>query len=205
MRYLRCLSLPLCDADEMIARFEAERDQDTESRRGAINDAKAEIKETDGKLGLLMQAYLDKILSLDEYRQAKNDLIERKQELKEKLDMLEANRGNWFEPAIRFVKATKQALFLTENGSGEKQRDFLRKVGSNLTISNRHLSVVPRKPWQLVVDKGPFAQHNAASVFSDAAFIGEKSLHLQLAERGGFSERIAKTPGVLQRMPIYPS
>ena len=108
-----------------------------------------------------MQAYLDKVLSLDEYRQAKGELIERKQELKEKLTAAEANRGNWFEPATLLVKASKQALSLTENGSEEQRRDFLRKIGSNLTISDRHLSVLPRQPWQLVVDKGPFAQHNA--------------------------------------------
>ncbi|MGD0464976.1 MAG: hypothetical protein ABSB74_21030 [Tepidisphaeraceae bacterium] len=102
--------------------------------------------------------------------------------MKEKLAATEANRGNWFEPAIRFVKATKQSLFLTENGSDEQRRDFLKKVGPNLTISNRHLSVLPRKPWQLVVDQGPFAQHNAAPSCDDAAFLGEKSPGLQLAE-----------------------
>jgi hypothetical protein len=34
----------------------------------------------------------------------------------------------------------------------------------------------------LLVDKGPFAQHNAASVFSDAAFLGEKTRYLNQAE-----------------------
>jgi hypothetical protein len=31
------------------------------------------------------------------------------------------------------------------------------------------------------VDKGPFAQHNAAPVFSDAAFLSEKTRHLNSA------------------------
>jgi DNA invertase Pin-like site-specific DNA recombinase len=180
--YLRLIALPPEWADWMIQEIEAEQDKDTDCRQDCLQSFRSQIAANDTKLERLMQAYLDKVLSLDEYRQGKNELIERKQELKEKLTATEANRGNWFEPAIRFVKATKQALFLTENGSDEQRRDFLRKVGSNLTISNRHLSVEPRKPWQLVVDQGSFAQHNAAPSCDDAALLGEKSPGLQLAE-----------------------
>jgi hypothetical protein len=88
---------------------------------------------------------------------------------------VEDRRGSWFEPAISFLKATKQAGFLIESGTEEERRDFLTKVGSNLTISEKHLSVTPREPWQLVVDKGPFAQHDAASKIFDAASFGKKS------------------------------
>ena len=170
----------------MIEQIETERAEDTDSRQETLQSFRSQIAENSEKLERLMQAYLDKTLSLDEYRQAKNQLVCRKQELKEKLTAAETNRGNWFEPCLRLVKAAKQSLFLTENGSDNERRDFLRKIGSNLTISNRHLSVEPRKPWQLVVDKGPFAQHNAASVFSDAAFLGEKTPHLNSAEEVRF-------------------
>lgn len=97
------------------------------SRQDLLQSFRSQIAENDQKLDRLMQAYLDKVLSLDEYRQAKGELIERKQELKEKLTAAEANRGNWFEPATLLVKASKQALSLTENGSEEQRRDFLRK------------------------------------------------------------------------------
>jgi site-specific DNA recombinase len=192
--YLRLVALPPDWTDGMIDQLEAEQSEDTGSRQECIRGIRSQVKETDGKLELLMQAYLDKVLSIDEYRQAKNELMGMKQDLKEKLSGAETNGGNWFEPAIRFVKASKQALFLTENGSDEQRRDFLKKVGSNLKISDRHLSAEPRKPWQLVVDKGPFAQPNAASVFSDAALFGEKSLHLQSAERLGFELRVSSSP-----------
>ncbi len=46
---------------------------------------RVQIKEADEKLDRLMHAYLDKVLSLDEYRQAKNKLIDEKQEFKEQL------------------------------------------------------------------------------------------------------------------------
>jgi len=125
--YLRLIALPPDWTDWMIREIETKQTHDTDSRQDCLQSFRSQIAENDGKLERLMQAYLDKVLSLDEYRQAKGQLIERKQELKEKLTTAEANRANWFEPAIRFVKASKQTLFLTENGQEDERRDFLKK------------------------------------------------------------------------------
>jgi len=179
--YLRRVALPAEWADWMIAEIEKEREADRGSRQECVRTIRSHIAETDEKLTLLMQAYLDKTLSLEEYREAKARLVASKQETKDKLAGLENRKGSWFEPALAFVNETKQARFLTQSGSEQERRDFLKKVGSNLTISNRHLSVEPRKPWQLVVDQGPFAQHHAAPAFASAASFGEKSPGLQYA------------------------
>jgi site-specific DNA recombinase len=188
--YLRLVGLPAERADGMIQQLEEEQRMDTASRQECLKSMRRQMKDADERLDRLMHAYLDKVLSLEEYRQAKNALIEEKQVLKEKLAQTEQHHGNWFEPAILFLNATKQAVFLTDNGTDQQRRDFLKKVGSNLTISNRHLSVEPRKPWQLVVDQGPFAQHNAAPALASAALFGPKSLHLNSAERPGFEPGI---------------
>jgi hypothetical protein len=68
----------------------------------------------------------------------KNKLVGDKQLLKEKLAAVEADNGNGFEPAKRFVKASKHARSLTTGGTDTEKRDFLKKHGSNLTISARH-------------------------------------------------------------------
>jgi site-specific DNA recombinase len=182
---LRC-SLPDSWADAIIGELETERTSGTASRRECLKSLRSRIGDADAKLERLMQAYLDKTLSLDEYREVKNRIIEEKHKLKEELNVAEENRGDWFEPAISFVKAAKQAGFLTSNASNEQRLDFFKKIGSNPTISNRHLSIVPRGPWQLVVDQGPFAQHNAAPAIASAALFGPKSPGLNTAERAGF-------------------
>jgi hypothetical protein len=123
----------------------------------------------DAQLSRLTDAYLAETLSLDEFRDTKSNLIHQRLELKEKIATLEANRGNWFEPAIRFVKAAQSTAFLAETGTEEEKRDFLKKIGSNLTISNRELSVEPRGAWKLVVAQGVLAQHNAAPGLPGAA------------------------------------
>src|ERR1041384_214767 len=174
------------DADWMIGEIEAEKQQDTNSRQDYLASLRSQIETTDEKLERLMQAYLDKTLSLEEYRLTKNQLIQTKQELKDKLTALTNNHSSWFEPAIRFLKASKQAVFLAERGSDEEQRDFLKKHGSNLKIENRHLSVVPREPWKRVVDQGSFAQPKTPAPLGGAGVVGETHHALHKAERGRF-------------------
>jgi site-specific DNA recombinase len=188
--YIRRMAIPAEWADQMIADLEAERAVDTHSRQHSIQALRESIRENDGKLERLMQAYLDKVLSLSEYRDAKQQLVREKQDVKDQLTALENRHGSWFEPAIRFVEGLKTSSSLADNGTDEQKRDFLKNVGSNLTISNRHLSVVLREPWKLVVDQGHFAQHNTAPSCDDAVFVGETDHHLKPAERPGFEPGI---------------
>jgi hypothetical protein len=112
-------------------------------------------------------------VSLEEYKTAKPTLIELKQTLKSNITELEQNPRGWFEPAVRFTKALKSGLILANEGTPEQKRDFLKKVGSNLTIKDRNVFVEPRGPWKLVVATGSFAQPNPARDTSRAAFSGE--------------------------------
>ena len=57
---------------------------------------------------------------------------------------------------------------------------------TNFRLVNRELVPLPRDAWQLVVDQGSFAQHNAASSCDDAAFLGETH-HDSRMRRGGDS------------------
>jgi hypothetical protein len=122
------------------------------------------------------------VISVDEYRDMKSKVVNEKQELKDKITELEGRRGSWFEPLLRFISTAKQAGIFAERGSDEEKRDFLRKAGSNLTIADRHLSVVPREPWQRVVDQGRLAQRTTAPSCDGAALVGESNHPLQHAE-----------------------
>ena len=72
------------------------------------------------------------------------------------------NRGS--EPAIAFVKEAKDAtIFVRGRGNPEKKRDFLRKIGSNLKVEDKRLSVELKNPWKIV------AEFNSAPVQRTAA------------------------------------
>jgi len=62
------------------------------------------------------------------------------------------NRRNRFEPAIRFVLDAKHGAELLVEGNPEGNRDFLKKIDSNLRIAEKALTVDFKNPWQYVVD-----------------------------------------------------
>jgi site-specific DNA recombinase len=176
--YLAALAISGEDAEWMVMELETERTTDVHAREDSIRTTKSRLDHAEQKFNRLMDAYLDNTISLEEYRAAKSGLVHEKQGLKDEIAAVEQNRGSWFEPAIRFVNDLKIAGILAAEGNPVSQRDFLKKVGSNYTISDRHLSVKPRGAWQLVVDQGSFAQRNTAPEISGAVLAGETHAHL---------------------------
>jgi site-specific DNA recombinase len=181
--YLRRLALPAEWADWMLDETAKERASATELAEVQIAGFQTRIKEIDGKLDRLMTAYIERVLSLQEYGQAKNILMDEKRDVQEKLAAIEQSNASAFEPLIEFLKAAKQAGILAENEKPEEQRDFFKKATSNLTVRDRHLSATPREAWKLVVDQGSFAQRSTAAGLPAAAFVGET--HLESRMRRG--------------------
>ena len=72
--------------------------------------------------------------------------------MRDKLEEFEHNRTNRFEPAIQFVKEAKNATFLLAEGNQEKNRDFLKKIGSNFQLADKSLSVEFKNPRKLLVE-----------------------------------------------------
>ena len=170
---VRDFALPAEWADWMVGELEREQREETDGNAVTVRAVHDDIKATEAKLERLMTAFVEEALSLDEYRQAKNQLVERKQELVAKLTRAEESPAKRFEPVIRFVKAAKQALFLANDADVVEQRDFLKTNGSNLKITNRKVTLVPRGAWELVVDYGRMAQPELARPESDARVVGK--------------------------------
>jgi len=95
---------------------------------------------------------LNEQISEPEYVSKKHTLVNRKAELRGKLEAFEHNRANRFEPAIRFVLEAKDATILLAEGNQEKKRDFLKKIGSNFQVADKSLAVEFKNPWNLLAD-----------------------------------------------------
>ncbi len=87
-----------------MRRLDVERIGKRAGGKGAIislfaQKIEEEIKKIDEKLEKLMNAYLENVLSLEKYREAKNKLVNQKQFLKDKLAAFEQKSNNRFELA----------------------------------------------------------------------------------------------------------
>ena len=174
---LQKVSLPDDCTDWMLEEIEKERKATSQSSRSFAQKHEAELSKLDEKLEKLMTAYLESVLNVSEYQEAKNKLINQKQVLKDKLSAFEQKSNNRFELATRFVKDANQAKIIASKENPEGIRDFLKKIGSNFQIQNQAVSFSPRGAWQSVANWGlgapcaPAEARSAEAIFSQNAEI----------------------------------
>jgi site-specific DNA recombinase len=150
---LHRIALPEYVTDWLVAEFENERALDHRANEDAREELRGKIKALDEKCERLMTLYLEKALTLEEYRAAKNQLVTERGVLTSSLTTFEHNRSIPFEPAIRFAKRLKQATTVALGGNREEKRDLLRKAASNFSLHDRELCYKFQAPWQLVADQ----------------------------------------------------
>jgi len=134
----------------MLAENEKDKLAEAQSSNFFAQKTKADISKLDEKLEKLMTAYLESVLNVREYQEAKNKLVNQKQVLKDKLNAFEQKSNNRFELAAQFIKDSKQAKIIASKENPEGIRDFLKKIGSNFQIQNQAVSFSPRGAWQIL-------------------------------------------------------
>ena len=129
------------------------KDQSSEVQSSEIFSQKIhnEISLLDSKIEKLMNAYLENALSLEEYREAKNKLVNQNQLLKEKLSAFEQKANNRFELTEKFFKYNME---LANDRTNEENTHLFKKVGSNFLIKDRTVLFEPRGAWKILAGIG---------------------------------------------------
>jgi hypothetical protein len=166
-------------ADKMVNQLQNEREVAAKGQQAAIARCKAELVTCEKQFDLLLDMRLSEQISEPEYVSKKCLLVNQKAELRGKLEAFEVNRQNRFEPAIQFVLEAKQATCLLDEGNREKTRDFLRKIGSNLHVADKSLTVEFKKTLKSI-GRIQFRVHHIKRASA------RKFAEIKLAERGGF-------------------
>ncbi len=148
---IKKVSLPLDWTEWMIAENAKDRQSEVQSSTLFADSIKAEISLLDSKIEKLMSAYLESALSLEEYREAKNKLMNQNQLLKEKLSASEQKANNRFELTEKFLKYNME---LANDRTNEENAHLFKKVGSNFQIKDRTVLFEPRGAWKTLLDSG---------------------------------------------------
>ncbi len=109
------------------------------------------INEIDRKLNILLDAYLNQVISEEEYKKKKSSLLNEKLEIKEKLNYLESKGKIWLELARNFVISCSQASYIATKGSLEEKREFFKKIGSNFRVSRAKLLFSFNLPYSFLL------------------------------------------------------
>jgi len=148
---IKKVSLPLDWTEWMIAENAKDRQSEVQSSTLFADSVKADISLLDSKIEKLMNAYLESALSLEEYREAKNKLVNQNQLLKEKLSAFQQKANNRFELTEKFLKYNME---LANEGINEEKLHLFKKVGSNFRILDRTVLFEPRGAWKTLLDSG---------------------------------------------------
>jgi len=148
---IKKVSLPDDWASWMLAENEKDKLVEAQSSTLFADKTKADISLLDSKIEKLMNAYLENALSLEEYRDAKNALVNQKQFLKEKLSAFEEKANNRFELTEKFLKYNME---LANEGTNEEKLHLFKKVGSNFQIKDRTVLFEPRGVWRILAESG---------------------------------------------------
>jgi len=134
------------------------------------------------KMTRLTEAYVEEAFSLDEYRPAKEKLVDEKLTLQAELKSMEKKDENRLEPLSRFVKVLQEATLLTSSQNTAEKAKFLKRTGSNLIIYDKKVRCEFSGPWKYVENHGRFAQAPKAAPLKGAALRGETNKIFTAAE-----------------------
>ena len=140
----------------ILNKLDREEKQISQSSKSFAQNLQKEFGEIKIKLSKLLDMQLDSSISLDEYKQKKEELINRKTELKQKLTDFGRKRNYWLEPMRNFILAAHQAHFLTNSENLEEKRSFLQKIGSNWQLCDKKVRFEALNEWALLTQRPRF-------------------------------------------------
>jgi site-specific DNA recombinase len=180
---LASIALPQECIDEMQTELMTEGRDSITSQQACRTTLHKAAAHADAKLKRLTAAYLEEALSLTEYRQLKNEVVEEKAALQERIKECNEAGENRLEPLTRFVKRLQEATLLASTENSVEKVKFLKTTGSNLTIQDRRIKLDFHEPWKTVKNHGRFAQPPKAAPPKGAASRGETNTIFTSAER----------------------
>ncbi|MEW5806066.1 MAG: recombinase family protein [Acidobacteriota bacterium] len=153
--------------DKMLGRLEKSSQEESKASSSQSRRVKEKLKEFDIKIERLIDLYIAKEISQEEYQRKKAKLLNEKTELQERLGEIEKISGGWLEPSKNFLTVCNQAGSVAWQGNSSAKRDFLKILGSNFILKDRNLlfcytypfhlvaKIDPKKNWLLRRDSNP--------------------------------------------------
>ncbi len=141
----------------ILREFEKDKDISSQSSLTHLQNLKISLQDIDKRISKLIDLYLEGSLALEEYNLKKNELVNKKKELQEKVRDFADEGNNWFEQARRFVTTLNEGSYAVKEGNLESQKEFLKKIGSNCILKERRLIFSPEGALRHYLNAAPFS------------------------------------------------
>ena len=139
-------SLPPHAAKKFLEWAEKDANQEKQKFEGVISTYKLQLTEAEEKLDRLLEGYLDKVISPEDYQKKKNEIVETKSLLNSKIEEISKNGVEWLEPFCEFVNSALSAHKIARAKNNDHDLAIMVKtVGSKFFLTDRRLTIKFKK------------------------------------------------------------
>lgn len=134
------------------------QEQATEASNASLSRSRQiaqRLQQCDDQMERLLDLYVGREITAEEYQRKKVKLLNEKRELKEALGEIERGSGGWLEPAKAFLTTCHEASSVAWQENPAAAKPLLKTVGSNFTLNHRRLCVTYGLPFGLVAQTDP--------------------------------------------------
>ncbi len=136
--------------DKMFSRLDELFQEESKSSFSLSQEVKNRISEFDTKVERLVDIFIDRQITQEEYAKRKAKLLNDKKDLEGKLKEIEKSGDGWLEPAKHFLTTCNRAGSVAWQEILSPKKDFLKICGSNLLLKDATLSIIYKKPYDFI-------------------------------------------------------
>jgi len=147
---LEAITLPDHWAEIIQAEMESMMRKEVKTQHSFSQNLERRITNLDSRIDKLINTYLEGLLSKETFLRNKNELLERKVELQEKLNDFGEKGLVWVEPVREWLEAAQQAGKLASSQDLSEIKYFIRKIGSNRCLLDRKVQFEVPRPFRMI-------------------------------------------------------
>jgi hypothetical protein len=119
----------------MLAEVERWRREESGSRSEQSGREKEALEKVESRLSRLLDVYIDGSIEHEDYALKKQEILQEKMAIKERIARIGQQGSAWLEPLESFLKEAIQGGKTANSENPEDLRDFYRRIGSNLSLT----------------------------------------------------------------------
>lgn len=115
-----------------------------------------DVAQIETRLAKLADAYVDEVFDKETYFAKKNELIIKRQEIKEKLESKSGGEADSLKELQEFLELVKSVYLSYNTANPEEKREMVQITTSNLTVERKLVAIKLRKPFQMMAERPGF-------------------------------------------------
>jgi len=150
--FLQKVSLSSQDTEWILSELDKDEQKARDNSKSFVQNLKIERNQIEKQLEKLLDAFLNEVISANEYTPRKEKLLNKKLGISEKINDFKQKGVSWLEPAREFVLSLNKADKILKSENKKEMITFLKNIGSNHILENRQFNFLAKIPFNLVAE-----------------------------------------------------